>query len=542
MLCGQTFGPWWRAAIGETDPSLSSALLGGRLLALSAVAGAAVLIPSDRVDRWLLVIGVIAGAATGCLQHLWVRRRRFSLAACLIVPQAALWSLLIHATGGRASPFIVGYLLELPLSGLLFGRVGLLAAAIAVSLSCLVFPEIFPRTNRGQSVALWLGVIAIFSVLSARLVSILRRRREQTQSWRRALSSRADAMREERRLLLESLNGTLLGIDESGRIESLNPSGARMLGLQGVHAVGKPWQEVLRIDGPARERILETLAIGTTQRAVPMTVEALGNDRIAVRAEIWPSPGSDGRRTYVLLDPDLSENPEDPVRRLGEAAASVAHQIKNTVHALQGMVETVDRGGAPSRGGEVTNGEYLEGLRSLGVLAEDVLAFSGTHSADMESLSIQDALRAAVVFLGKAPIRVCVPESPLPVIANRSQLVHSIFNLLDNARRVTPQGSHVEVCAKREDDWVTLEIIDQGPGISAAVMAARGPVPSVSGAGLGLMTARRFLERSRGLLSIMAVEGGGTRCRLALPFAGSVRPGPEAKGSVPIPVPVERPT
>ena len=512
---------WRTEAIGETDPSLSSSLLGARLLALSAVVGVAVLLRPDRVDRWLLLIGIAAGASIGWLQHLAVTRGRSGLAVCLVVPQVATWTLLIHASGGRGSPFLPGYLLELPLSGLLLGHVGLAAAAIAVSLGCLLFPEIFTPTDRGASIALWLAVIAIFGALCAPIVLGFRRRREQAHLLRRTLGSHAEAMREELRLLVESLSGALLGIDETGRIASINPAAAQLLGMRAPDVVGQPWQGVLRIDQQARDRILETLAIGTTQHSVPIAVEVLGGKRVSMRGEFWPSPGSGAKQTYVLLNLDPSPSPEDPVRRLGEAAASVAHQIKNSVHVLQGMVERADREGLAARLGDVAIHEYVDGLRSLGALAEDVLASSGASRAEVESFSIQEALRAAVLLLGNAPIRVHVPEGPLPVIANRSQLVHSILNLLDNARRVTPQGSHIEVRAGREDDWVTLEIVDHGPGIPAAVAAAQGPVPSAVGAGLGLMTARRFLEKSRGLLTIVTAEGGGTSCRLALPLAGS---------------------
>jgi two-component system, sensor histidine kinase FlrB len=479
------------------DPALSAGVLGVRLLALSAVAGAAVLLPAERVDRGLLVSGVTAGAALGFLQDLAIRRGHTFLASCLLLPQVSLWAQLIHATGGRASPLVLGYLLELPLAGLLFGSIGMVAAPIAVLAASLLFPESVPSSNRGPELVLWWTVVAAFAVLSASVVAEIRRRRER----------RVEAMREELRDLSDSLSGALLAIDGGGRIESLNPAGARLLGRHG-NVVGKPWQEVLEVDRAARGRILDTLASGAAQRDLSVTVELADGRKISLRAEIW----SARVRTYVLLQPQDSPPVEDPVRQLGEAAASVAHQIKNSVHALQGMMEEVDR----SQRAGAALGEYREGLRSLGALAEDVLAFSGSARVPREALSLQDATRAAAVLLGNAPIRVCLPPAPLMVTANRGQLVHAIFNLLDNARRVTPPGRCVEVRGRREGAWVTLEILDRGPGISPAVANARGPVSSETGTGLGLATARRFVEDNCGSLTLAPAEGGGTICRLAL--------------------------
>jgi signal transduction histidine kinase len=506
----------WDSRVGA-DASLSSGVLGVRLLALAAVAGAAVLLPPEQIHGWRLILGVAAGAALALLQHLAIRSRSSVPLFPLSLPQAGLWALLIHATGGHSSPFVLGYLLEPPLAGLLFGSTGLVAAATSVAFFSLNFPEIFPSSGRGLAIALWLVLLAAFTVASGGLVLAVRRRREFADRRQRALQ-------EEMSLLVESLSGGLLSIDERGRIESLNLSATRMLSA-GTAVMGKPWQEVLQVDADARDRILESLVTGTVQRALPLTLECSGRERIAMRAEIWPSPGFGARRTYLLLEAEASENREDPVRQLGEAAACVAHQIKNSVHALQGMVPV-----------DGTGNEYQEGLRSLGALAEDVLAFSGRARPDVQPLAIQDAVRAARVLLGNAPIRVCAPEVPLCVMAHRGQLVHAIFNLLDNARRVTPPGASVEVRARAEDGRVTLEILDRGPGIASGLAAARQPVASAEGTGLGLVAARRWVETNGGSLTIGAAEGGGTLCRLALPLAACERPAPPAlEEELPVP-------
>ena len=497
------------------DRSPWSLVLGLRFFALSVVAGAATFLPRDRVDPPLVVAGTVAAVGIALLQHL-VARRRPAATIWFIVPHALLWTLMIHATGGQGSPLALGYLLELPLSGALFLRRGVLMAASASALSYLAYALGFGAPFQPPVAATLLGFIALCAGIAWHVVDTLQRQRGQIESSQAALRTRADTLGEELRLLGDYLGDALLSIDENGRIASVNPSGVALLGIDSTTDVGGPWQEVLQPDPVSRARLAETLESGAPQRGVTMVLTPCAGRSLTVRAEMWLGAGPQGRRAYLLLDPRNGSAADDPVRRLGESAACVAHQIKNSMHALQGVVQGI--GPAP---GASSSDQCLAALRGLGALADDVLAMAGSPRARTERVAIDEVLRSAVALLGPATIRMSLPPSQLYVDVRRSLLVHAIFNLLDNAIRMSPRGEAVAVDARLRGDWVVLDIADAGPGIPDGFATGEKPLPSRNGSGLGLMAARRFVEECGGRLSVAAMELGGTRCRVELPMAAS---------------------
>jgi signal transduction histidine kinase len=350
------------------------------------------------------------------------------------------------------------------------------------------------------------------------VVGLLERQRARIEASRAALVHRAESLADELQALGDCMGDALLSIDESGRIASLNPSGAALLGIDPETQLGRPWQEVLAPDPVSRRRVAETLDSGAPQRGVTMVLSPAAGRSLTVRAEMWLGAGRDGRRAHLLLDPGSDAVSDDPVRRLGESAACVAHQIKNSMHALEGFVQRLDHEPHDLRQDSAT-AQCLGALHHLGRLAEDVLTMAGAPRPKRETVAIQEVLRSAVVLLGQAPIRMTLPTPPVFVEVHRSMLVHAVFNLLDNAVQMSPPGRPVEVSVGRRDDSVVVDIDDAGPGMPEGFAPSRGPLPSRNGAGLGLMAARRFVAECGGRLFLAAAASGGTRCRVELPAA-----------------------
>ena len=100
---------------------------------------------------------------------------------------------------------------------------------------------------------------------------------------------------------------------------------------------------------------------------------------------------------------------------------------------------------------------------------------------------------------GKADI------SDQPIIDRRPEIIHGLRNLVQNA--VDFAHSHVWIDIVWNDDYLTVRIIDDGPGFSASVMnrlgdpfvrrrKKTGQRPGYDGMGLGLFIAKTLLERS----------------------------------------------
>ena len=497
------------------DPGRGTLFIGLRLLALSAVVGSGLLWLPAR--EWIVLAGGVAvGAALGFAQLRAFEGRHFRFGLALVVAQVALWAGFVHITGGARSPWLVGYLLELVLSGLLLWQTGSLVAGAAAIASCLVEYGV-SRPPASPSWVVTVGAfLALGTALACLIVGRLRHHESELERAREQLTAHAESLATQIRLLGEYLTNALVGIGPTGLVVSANRAAAMLLGLDPPDGARRCWQEVLRPDPRGAAAIASSLAEGAPQRGVRMTVGAGGRAPCAVTAEVWASPAEGGRITYVLLEQSLESADEpDPVRRLGESAACVAHQIKNSLQALGGFAERLRE---DSPGAIASLQPFLAALRNLGTLAEDMLALAGAPRPAVETVDLRDVLSSAVALAqdGPAPVRLLAPAAPCPVRANRGQLVHALFNLIQNACQACPVGGGVAVDVRSARGEVTVEIVDGGPGLSPEIANSTGPVRSARGSGFGLMAARRFLESSGGTLSFGHDDGGRSVCRVVL--------------------------
>jgi len=127
-----------------------------------------------------------------------------------------------------------------------------------------------------------------------------------------------------------------------------------------------------------------------------------------------------------------------------------------------------------------------------------------------------------------APVAVEVRVDPTDLTADGDpERVHQVVaNLLENAVRHTPQGGSVEVRARRHDSGVTIEVLDEGPGIAEAdeariferfYRADSARASTDGGAGLGLAIAQWIVDLHGGDIHPERREPQGCRMVVTLP-------------------------
>lgn len=127
-----------------------------------------------------------------------------------------------------------------------------------------------------------------------------------------------------------------------------------------------------------------------------------------------------------------------------------------------------------------------------------------------------------------------VPESLHPLV-DTERTVQVLVQLLKNAIKFSPDGSRVEVRARREDRRCLFEVQDRGIGIAAehhdAIFERFFQVEhdddrDYGGSGLGLALARQLTELQGGQISVESEVGKGSVFTVSLPVAkrtGAVR-------------------
>ena len=100
--------------------------------------------------------------------------------------------------------------------------------------------------------------------------------------------------------------------------------------------------------------------------------------------------------------------------------------------------------------------------------------------------------------------------SDLPMLELDAVLFEQVlFNLLDNASKYSPPGTAITIRSRREEDVISLQVMDEGDGIPASELGqifekfyrVRKGDRVRAGTGLGLAISRGFVEAMHGTIS-----------------------------------------
>jgi signal transduction histidine kinase len=225
---------------------------------------------------------------------------------------------------------------------------------------------------------------------------------------------------------------------------------------------------------------------------------------------------------------------ETTVTSLRRFVADAAHEIGTPLTALQADLELAERKATGDDERRLVDRALVQTHR-LGTLSDNLLQLSrletGEPAGSRERVDVAAVAREAAGGVASRAeqagieLGLVIPETPLMVAAERSQLQTVLGNLLDNALKFTPGGGRVDLRAHAEDGAAIVTIADSGVGIPADEQSgifgrfhrARN-VSAYPGSGLGLAIVKAAVERSGGSVSFTS-SASGTEFRVVLPLA-----------------------
>lgn len=225
---------------------------------------------------------------------------------------------------------------------------------------------------------------------------------------------------------------------------------------------------------------------------------------------------------------ELLATAESRQRALDDLGAQVAHEIKNPLTAIKGLTDLLAEQAPDARDARrlaVISDEVARIERIL----RDYLSFSHPFErvarapTDLAAL-LRDLLGLLEVRADRAGITLSAQGEPLTATLDPRRVKEALLNLVLNALEVTPRGGRVTVAWARDGAAVTLEVCDDGPGMSPEVLARVGDAFFTTrdgGTGLGVRLARRAAEAHGGSLSFDRAPGRGTRATMTLGDARS---------------------
>lgn len=169
---------------------------------------------------------------------------------------------------------------------------------------------------------------------------------------------------------------------------------------------------------------------------------------------------------------------------------------------------------------------------------------AGTLGLNLAQFDIAEAVREAVdsysptLVEKNQSLRIHGSDMPHLIEGDKNRLVQVLTNLISNASKYSPVGSHIVISIERVEGNLQIIVKDNGPGISQAdqqkIFDAFYRVDnqitrSESGTGLGLSIVKSLIEAHGGKISIESPTGGGAEIGFWLPL---VKPLYEAEGQI----------
>jgi len=212
---------------------------------------------------------------------------------------------------------------------------------------------------------------------------------------------------------------------------------------------------------------------------------------------------------------------------LGRLAGSVAHEVRNPLSALRGLVQYLAKGEPPDSQKAQYAAAAVEEVDRLARVVSGLLEYTRSREPRRVPLDLAESLRSTVTFMSDDPrasgVEITVEvQEPLPtVLADPDQIRQVLVNLLLNALEALNGKGKIVLRAHADKDKALVEVSDNGPGLPPGEPEQIfDPFFSTHerGTGLGLAIARRIIRAHGGDITAGASEQGGALITFHLPL------------------------
>jgi heavy metal sensor kinase len=232
---------------------------------------------------------------------------------------------------------------------------------------------------------------------------------------------------------------------------------------------------------------------------------------------------------------------EDAVQNSKRFVADASHELRTPLAVLRGELENLGQDFRLDAAARDTIGSMLEEVERLTKIVEGLVALSRLDAGeakaewvqfDLGELATTTADQMNLLAEDKGISVQCASKQNVLVQGDRARLKQVVVNLLDNAIKYTSGGGTIQLNVTRQNGHAVLDVADSGIGIPAEAVphvferffrVDKARSRDQGGAGLGLSIVKSICTAHEAGLEVESVVGKGSRFRITLPLAKSLR-------------------
>jgi len=212
---------------------------------------------------------------------------------------------------------------------------------------------------------------------------------------------------------------------------------------------------------------------------------------------------------------------------LGEVAAGLAHEIRNPLAGIAGVIDIAARDLPATSPARLVIKDVRQEISQINHIIADLLQTARPHPPEIRRSDLNVTVEHSVMLARQQalskPIEITLNKSPeLPEVEHDSDQIHQVLlNLLLNAIQAIEGAGKIVVALESRKELVAISVSDTGKGIPPQ------DLPNIfrpfyttkgNGTGLGLSLARRIVEEHHGKIEVISSTGQGTKFTVLLPI------------------------
>ncbi|MEH7504041.1 ATP-binding protein [Neobacillus drentensis] len=233
---------------------------------------------------------------------------------------------------------------------------------------------------------------------------------------------------------------------------------------------------------------------------------------------------------YFLLKRKVKkENAQNELHKLeliGNLAASTAHEIRNPLTGIKGLVKLLSEEYHDKKAQS-----YFEVIQTeidrINVIVSELLVLGKptahtlkTYNANTIVAEIEPIIRSEANFMN-VELTVDYHTEELPVSCVKDQLKQVVLNLTKNSLQAMPYGGKLSIVLDKQSENCLITVADNGVGMQKdQINKAFNPFFTLKkdGSGLGLTVCKRIIDSYGGKIFIKSIPNEGTQVVITLPL------------------------